>query len=117
MVFNSQMVVSTAKVSAGVWQALACLPERLTNDELFHVLFRFPLHHMRRMARRLWIFLSTPADPATGSSYHEDDDSDYTYRSGDDDDDGDDSDDGESIFEDHCRLRSSSRHAAIFFSH
>uniref|UniRef100_A0A7N0UHC2 Uncharacterized protein n=1 Tax=Kalanchoe fedtschenkoi TaxID=63787 RepID=A0A7N0UHC2_KALFE len=90
MVFSSKMVVSTAKVSAGVWQALACQPERLTNEELFNVLVRFPLHQMRRLALRLWTLLSMPNNPAPNSSYHEDDDSDYTYRSRDDDDDSDD---------------------------
>ncbi|CAM8970598.1 unnamed protein product [Rhodiola kirilowii] len=85
MVFNSKMVLSTVKVSTGVWQTLACLPERLTNEELVNVFFRFPLQQMRRLARCLLIFFLTPPNSASGSSYHEDYDSEYTYRSGDDD--------------------------------
>lgn len=101
MVFSGKMVVSTVKTSVTAWQVVACLPERLTNEELINLFYRFPLQQMRRLARCLWIFLLTPTNMEMRSRYRDDDedddDSDYTYRSSGDDDfangDDDDSDD------------------------
>lgn len=86
MVFSGKIVVSTVKISATVWQVVACLPERLTNEELIYLFFRFPLQQMRRLTRCLWIFLLTPPNL-------DDDDSDYMYISSGDDDFANDNDD------------------------
>ncbi|EYU39992.1 hypothetical protein ABFS83_10G179600 [Erythranthe nasuta] len=65
MVFNSPLVVGVAKVSANACQYIACNPERLSSDQVLHLLFCFPFQHLRRLALCLWTFFcfSPPNNP------------------------------------------------------
>ncbi|KAM1305847.1 hypothetical protein ACFX2H_008310 [Malus domestica] len=75
MVLNSHVVVRVANISANLCQYIACNPERLSSHQVLHLLFCFPLHHLRR---RLVAFLCLP------------------FLSSSDDDDDDDEDDDDS---------------------
>ncbi|GFP84164.1 hypothetical protein PHJA_000560100 [Phtheirospermum japonicum] len=61
MVFNSPLVVGVAKVSANACQYIACNPERLSTDEVLHLLFCFPFQNLRRFAFCLCSFFCYPS--------------------------------------------------------
>lgn len=60
MVFNSPLVVGVAKISANACQYIACNPERLSADQVLHLLFCFPFQQLRRLAFCLWTFFCFP---------------------------------------------------------
>ncbi|XP_047321181.1 uncharacterized protein LOC124925255 [Impatiens glandulifera] len=98
MVFNSLMLLSVAKVSAGVWQEIGCFPERISNDQLLDLFCFFPLQQIGSLAFCLWTFFCLPpsADSSSSSSSNYSDSSSsggpyYFYA---DDDDVDDDDHG-----------------------
>uniref|UniRef100_A0A2P2QWL0 Uncharacterized protein MANES_08G144600 n=1 Tax=Rhizophora mucronata TaxID=61149 RepID=A0A2P2QWL0_RHIMU len=57
MVLSSNLVVRVANLSANLCQYIACNPERLTGDQVLHLLFCFPLHQLGRLALSLWTYL------------------------------------------------------------
>ncbi|KAL6506057.1 hypothetical protein OROMI_031627 [Orobanche minor] len=80
MVFNSPLVVGVAKVSANACQYIACNPERLSTDEVLHLLFCFPFQQFRRFAFCLCSFFCFPplGNPfLTSSSSSSSSDSDF----------------------------------------
>lgn len=74
MVFSGKVVVSTVKISAMALQIVTCLPQRLTNEELINLLFRFPLEQIQRLGRCLCIFVLTPPSLEMRSGYHDNED-------------------------------------------
>ncbi|PIN20206.1 hypothetical protein CDL12_07104 [Handroanthus impetiginosus] len=76
MVFNSPLVVGVAKVSANVCQYVACNPERLSSDQVLHLLFCFPFQRLQRLAFCLWTFFCFPPpdNPYLSSSSSSDSD-------------------------------------------
>ncbi|KAL0916830.1 hypothetical protein M5K25_014373 [Dendrobium thyrsiflorum] len=60
--FSGGWMVMVARASADWSQSLACNPDRLTNDELLHLLLYLPLRHLRRFALCLFSFFCLP-DP------------------------------------------------------
>ncbi|KAK8952957.1 hypothetical protein KSP40_PGU001980 [Platanthera guangdongensis] len=60
MVFNGGWVLMVARASAVCCQYIACNPERLSSDQVFHLLFSLPLHHLRRAALFFFSFLRPP---------------------------------------------------------
>uniref|UniRef100_A0A7N0T883 Uncharacterized protein n=1 Tax=Kalanchoe fedtschenkoi TaxID=63787 RepID=A0A7N0T883_KALFE len=96
MVFSSMAVVSVARASADAWQVLACLPERLSSDQLLDLVICFPLQRMSRLALCIWtVFCFSPypssypryypADSSSSSdssSTSDDDEYRYYYYSG-----------------------------------
>ncbi|GMN49697.1 hypothetical protein TIFTF001_018865 [Ficus carica] len=82
MVFNSLLVVSVAHTSAEAWQWLACLPERLSSQQLLDLVLCFPLQQLGRLALCIWTFLCVPPpDSFYSYSYSSDDDSDDSSSS------------------------------------
>ncbi|KAL7168798.1 hypothetical protein ACSBR2_033937 [Camellia fascicularis] len=84
MVVNSTLVVEVAKVSAEVCQYIACNPERLSSEQVLHLLFCLPFQHFRRLALSLWTFFCFPppdAYPYFSSSSSSSSDSDYDSHS------------------------------------
>ncbi|XVE56982.1 hypothetical protein DITRI_Ditri04bG0055000 [Diplodiscus trichospermus] len=77
MVLNSSVVLTVANVSANVCQYIACNPERLSSDQVLHLLFCLPFHRLRRFADSLWLYLcfNPPHRPLSDSS---DDDSSHS---------------------------------------
>ncbi|CAA0837512.1 Unknown protein [Striga hermonthica] len=75
MVFNSPLVVGVAKVSANACQYIACNPERLSTDEVLHLLFCFPFQQLSRFAFCLCSFFCfpNPGNPFLTSSSSSDD--------------------------------------------
>ncbi|KAI9075793.1 hypothetical protein K1719_042279 [Acacia pycnantha] len=76
MVFNSLAVVSVAHVSANVWQSVACIPERLSSEQLLDLVCCFPLQQLGRLALCLWTFLCLPQPDSYYSYYYSSSDSD-----------------------------------------
>ncbi|PIA60059.1 hypothetical protein AQUCO_00400736v1 [Aquilegia coerulea] len=68
MVFNSVLVVSVAKVSAEIWQYIACNPERLNSEQVLHLICCLPLQQLGRLALCFWSFFCFP--PPNTSSYY-----------------------------------------------
>ncbi|CAM8886553.1 hypothetical protein QQ045_025024 [Rhodiola kirilowii] len=54
MVFNSTAMISVARASAEAWQVMACLPERLSSDQLLDLVICFPLQQLSRLALCIW---------------------------------------------------------------
>ncbi|XP_047968681.1 uncharacterized protein LOC125212526 isoform X2 [Salvia hispanica] len=80
MPFNSVLLISTATRSAEVWQQLACLPERISSDEMVDLVVCFPLQQLGRWALYVWTYLCVSPYPHRHhyeASYTSDDDSDY----------------------------------------
>ena len=79
MVLNSGLMVTIANVSANLCQYIACNPERLSSDQVLHLLFCLPLHHFGRLALSFWTYLCyspTPANlPDSDSDAYSDNDS------------------------------------------
>jgi hypothetical protein len=79
MVLNSSLMVTIANVSANLCQYIACNPERLSSDQVLHLLFCLPLHHFGRLALSFWTYLCyspTPANlPDSDSDAYSDNDS------------------------------------------
>ncbi|KAL3828859.1 hypothetical protein ACJIZ3_017661 [Penstemon smallii] len=74
MPFNSVLVVSVAKKSAGVWQEVACLPERIGSQQLIDLVICFPLQQIGRWLLYVWTYLCVSAYPhAYDSSFFTDD--------------------------------------------
>ncbi|KAI3461900.1 hypothetical protein Pfo_018563 [Paulownia fortunei] len=63
MPFNSVLVVSMANISAEVWQQLACLPERISSDQLLDLVICFPLQQLGRWALYVWTYLCVSPHP------------------------------------------------------
>ncbi|XP_057780226.1 uncharacterized protein LOC130998838 [Salvia miltiorrhiza] len=86
MPFNSVLLISTATRSAELWQRLACLPERISSDEMVDLVICFPLQQLGRWALYVWTFLCVSPYPhrhhydaaynSDDSDYYDDDDSD-----------------------------------------
>ncbi|KAL8480850.1 hypothetical protein ACS0TY_026833 [Phlomoides rotata] len=79
MPFNSVLLVSTANKSAELWQQAACLPERISSDEMMDLVLCFPLHQLGRWALYLWTYLCYSPYPHRhryAASYSDDDASD-----------------------------------------
>lgn len=82
MTFNGVLVVSVAKVSAEIWQLLACLPEPVSSQQLLDLVIRFPLQQIGRLALFVCTFICFPHNlypyqsyshsTSTSSSYHQD---------------------------------------------
>ncbi|PIN17874.1 hypothetical protein CDL12_09462 [Handroanthus impetiginosus] len=70
MPFNSVLVVSTAHISAELWQRVACLPERISSDQLLDLVLCFPLQQLGRWALDVWTYLCVSPYPL---SYYSDD--------------------------------------------
>ncbi|PIN20418.1 hypothetical protein CDL12_06888 [Handroanthus impetiginosus] len=68
MVFNSPLVVGVVKISANACQYVACNPERLSSDQVLHLLFCFPFQQLHRLAFCLWTFFCFPPPSDTSSS-------------------------------------------------
>ncbi|KAG2675271.1 hypothetical protein I3843_13G154900 [Carya illinoinensis] len=78
MVFSSLLVLSVAHVSVDAWQCIACMPERLSSQQLLDLICCFPLQQLGSLALCLWTFLCLPL-PNTFYPYYsssEDEDSD-----------------------------------------
>ncbi|XP_062172465.1 uncharacterized protein LOC133878002 [Alnus glutinosa] len=69
MVFNSSMVLSVAHVSADAWQFIACMPERLSSQQLLDLICCFPLQQLGRLALCFWTFLCLPPPDTFYYSY------------------------------------------------
>ncbi|GFY93575.1 hypothetical protein Acr_09g0000210 [Actinidia rufa] len=77
MVLNSSLVAEVANLSANVCQYIACNPERLSSDQVLHLLFCLPFQQFRRLALCLWSFFCfPPPHPYLSSSSSSDSDSD-----------------------------------------
>ncbi|KAI4344841.1 hypothetical protein L6164_012028 [Bauhinia variegata] len=74
MVFNSLIILSVAHVSADAGQCLACIPERLSSDQLLDLVCCFPLQQLGRLALCLWTFFCLPQPDSFYSYYYSDDD-------------------------------------------
>ncbi|KAB1999967.1 hypothetical protein ERO13_D12G178750v2 [Gossypium hirsutum] len=76
MVLNSSMVVAIANISANLCQYVACNPERLSSDQVLHLIFCLPCRHFGRLADSLWLYLcfNPPDHPLSDSSDDDDDD-------------------------------------------
>ncbi|OMO99483.1 hypothetical protein CCACVL1_03787 [Corchorus capsularis] len=74
MVLNSSVVVTVANISANLCQYIACNPERLSSDQVLHLLCCLPLRHLCRLLDSLWLYLcfAPPHHPLSDS-----DDDDY----------------------------------------
>lgn len=57
MPFNSVLLASTANRSAELWQQAACLPERISSDEMVDLVICFPLQQLGRWALYIWTYL------------------------------------------------------------
>ncbi|KAJ0810742.1 hypothetical protein HanPI659440_Chr01g0030411 [Helianthus annuus] len=80
MVMNSPLVVTVANISADLCQYIACNPERLSSDQVLHLLFCFPFQQFRRLALCLWTFFCFPTNhfyssSSSSSSFSSDEDS------------------------------------------
>ncbi|KAL9379326.1 hypothetical protein Peur_027808 [Populus x canadensis] len=79
MVLNSSLMVTIANVSANLCQYIACNPERLSSDQVLHLLFCLPLHHFGRLALSFWTYLyyhpTSPYLPYSDSDADSDNDS------------------------------------------
>ncbi|MCD7457272.1 hypothetical protein HAX54_034705 [Datura stramonium] len=60
MTFNGILLVSVAKVSAEIWQLLACLPEPISSQQLLDLVICFPLQQIGRLALCVCTFLCFP---------------------------------------------------------
>ncbi|KAL4607085.1 hypothetical protein ACB092_09G149500 [Castanea dentata] len=49
MVLNGAVVFWVAKVSAELWQYIACNPERLSSDRVLHLLCCLPFQYFLRL--------------------------------------------------------------------
>ncbi|GER41205.1 heme-responsive zinc finger transcription factor HAP1 [Striga asiatica] len=76
MPFNIVFVASTANLSAAVWQRLACLSERISNQELLDLVLCFPLQQIGRWALSVWTYLCVSPYPYDHRYYDSDHDSD-----------------------------------------
>ncbi|KAL8026786.1 hypothetical protein ABFX02_14G051500 [Erythranthe guttata] len=85
MPFNSVLVAATAEISAAVWQRLACLPERISSDQMLELVVSFPLQQLGRFALFVWTYLCVAPHPNRHLYY-------ASYYG--DDSDGEDSDEG-----------------------
>ncbi|KAH0662607.1 hypothetical protein KY284_027538 [Solanum tuberosum] len=82
MTFNGVLVVSVAKVSAEIWQLLACLPETVSSQQLLDLVICYPFQQIGRLALCFCTFLCYPHNlysyrsyshtTPTSSSYHQD---------------------------------------------
>ncbi|KAL3335179.1 hypothetical protein AABB24_031397, partial [Solanum stoloniferum] len=82
MTFNGVLVVSVAKVSAEIWQLLACLPEPVSSQQLLDLVICYPFRQIGRLALCFCTFLCYPPNlysyrsyshtTPTSSSYHQD---------------------------------------------
>nr|GEX50315.1 serine/threonine-protein kinase pats1 [Tanacetum cinerariifolium] len=90
MVFNTVLIASVATISADIWQSVACISDRITNQELLDLVICFPLQQLGRFAIVFWNFFCAPPAPpehyAYSYSYYDDtdydDDSDVGYGHG-----------------------------------
>ncbi|KAM3323951.1 hypothetical protein P3S67_005102 [Capsicum chacoense] len=69
MTFNGVLVVSVAKVSAEIWQLLACLPEPISSQELLDLVICFPLRQIGRLALYVCTFICFPHNHYSYQSY------------------------------------------------
>ncbi|PWA56819.1 hypothetical protein CTI12_AA417920 [Artemisia annua] len=69
MVFNTVLVTSVATVSADIWQSVACISDRITNEELLDLVICFPLQQLGRFALVVWNFLCVPPAPPEYYTY------------------------------------------------
>lgn len=84
MVLNSSLVGVVANLSADACQYIACNPQRLSSQQVLHLLFCLPFHHLRRLALSLFhppnpnpnYYLSSSDDPSDSDSYFYDSHSD-----------------------------------------
>lgn len=60
MVFNSLIVLWVANRSADVWQYVACIPDRISSQQLLDLICCFPLQQFGRLALCLWTFFCLP---------------------------------------------------------
>ncbi|XP_020095151.1 uncharacterized protein LOC109714856 [Ananas comosus] len=60
MVFRSGWVAGAARASAELSQYVACNPERLSGEEVLHLLCCLPLRHLLRLASSVLSFLCFP---------------------------------------------------------
>ncbi|KAL1565707.1 hypothetical protein AAHA92_01400 [Salvia divinorum] len=79
MPFNSVLLISTANRSAAVWQQLACLPERISSDEMVDLVICFPLQQLGRWALYVWTYLCVSPYPHRHhyEAFYSSDESDY----------------------------------------
>uniref|UniRef100_A0A7N0UDB0 Uncharacterized protein n=1 Tax=Kalanchoe fedtschenkoi TaxID=63787 RepID=A0A7N0UDB0_KALFE len=70
MVFNSMVIVSVARASADAWQVLACLPERLSSDQLLDLVICFPLQQLSRLALCFWTVCCFSPFPVSYPRYY-----------------------------------------------
>ncbi|KAK4365695.1 hypothetical protein RND71_013575 [Anisodus tanguticus] len=69
MGFNGVLVVSVAKVSAEIWQLLACLPEQIGSQQLLDLVICFPFQQIGRLALCFCTFLCFPPNLYSYQSY------------------------------------------------
>ncbi|CAN4099976.1 unnamed protein product [Withania somnifera] len=69
MTFNGVLVVSVAKVSADIWQLLACLPEPISSQQLLDLVLCFPLQQIGRLSLCVCTFLCFPHNFYSYQSY------------------------------------------------
>ncbi|CAN4098020.1 unnamed protein product [Withania somnifera] len=69
MTFNGVLLVSLAKVSAEIWQLLACLPEPISSQQLLDLVICFPLQQMGRLTLCVCTFLCFPPNHYSYQSY------------------------------------------------
>lgn len=74
MVANSVVIISVAKLSAELWQHIACLPEHVSSEQLLDLVCCFPLEQLGRLALCLWTFFCLPPSPDTYYYYYDSDD-------------------------------------------
>ncbi|XP_057954756.1 uncharacterized protein LOC131148839 [Malania oleifera] len=81
MVFNSLLVLSVAKTSADVWQQIACIPDRISPDQLLDLICCFPLHQLGRLAICFCTFFCLPPPDSYyyPSNYYDSDSSSSDY--------------------------------------
>ncbi|GKB08049.1 hypothetical protein Tco_0836333 [Tanacetum coccineum] len=79
MVFNTVLITSVATISADIWQSVACISDRITNQELLDLVICFPLQQLGRFAIVFWNFFCVPPAPPEyyAYSYTTYDDTDY----------------------------------------
>ncbi|KAI3924360.1 hypothetical protein MKW98_032561 [Papaver atlanticum] len=73
MVFNSDIVLRVANLSANLCQYIACNPDRLSSEQVLDLICCIPLQQLGRLALCVWNFFCFPP-PDSHPNY-------YTYYS------------------------------------
>ncbi|KAG9144938.1 hypothetical protein Leryth_023575 [Lithospermum erythrorhizon] len=60
MVLNSIILIQVAKISGDLCQYIACNPQRLSTQQLLHLLFVYPFQQIHRLTICLWNFFCFP---------------------------------------------------------